>query len=116
MNALKWDARPKPDSSRRRTIIMDLEAITVASFTSDLWALEPGKPELVEEAFHFYEPYAGVVLAHVLAHWCTPNLIRSGLDSPPGSLGQPSALYDSPVGLNGSFPTPDFTYSPDVVE
>jgi len=38
------------------------------------------------------------------------------LDSPPGSLGQPSALYDSPVGLNGSFPTPDFTYSPDVVE
>jgi hypothetical protein len=75
MNALKWDARPKPDSSRRRTIIMDLEAITVSSFTSDLWTLEPGKPELVEEAFHFYEPYAGVVLAHVLADWCTPNLL-----------------------------------------
>jgi hypothetical protein len=75
MNALKWDTRPKPDSSRRRTIIMDLEAITVPCFTSDLWTLEPGKPELVEEAFQFYEPYAGVVLTHVLADLCTPNLL-----------------------------------------
>jgi len=75
MDALKWDARPKPDSSRRRTIIIDLEAITVPSFTSELWTLEPGKPELVEEALQFYEAYAGVVLAHVLADWCTPNLL-----------------------------------------
>jgi hypothetical protein len=73
--ALKWDARPKPDSSKRRTIIMDLEAITVPSFSIDLWTLEPGKPELVEEALQFYEPFTGVMLAHVLADWCTPNLL-----------------------------------------
>jgi hypothetical protein len=54
---------------------MNLEAITVPSFSIDLWTLEPGKPELVEEALQFYEPFAGVVLAHVLADWCTPNLL-----------------------------------------
>jgi hypothetical protein len=75
MNALKWDARPKPDSAKRRTIIMDLEALTVPSFTSELWTIEPGKPELIEEIFQLYESHAGVVLAHVLADWCTPNLL-----------------------------------------
>jgi len=54
---------------------MDLEALTVPSFTSELWALEPDKPELVEEVFQWYEVSAGVVLAYVIADWCTPNLL-----------------------------------------
>ena len=85
IKALKWEARPKPDSSTRRTIIMDLEvdlkALTETTdfvtpgFSTDLWTLEPGKPELVEEALQFYESASSVVLAHVLADWCAPNLL-----------------------------------------
>jgi len=85
IKALKWDARPKPDSSTRRTIIVDLEVdlealtettdLVTPGFSTDLWTLEPGKPELVEEALQFYESSAGVVLAHASADWCTPNLL-----------------------------------------
>ena len=44
-------------------------------FSTDLWTLEPGKPELVEEALQFYESAASVMLAYVLADWCAPNLL-----------------------------------------
>jgi hypothetical protein len=72
---LKWGYQPKPDSATRRTVTVDFEALTVPSFTSELWAIEAGKPELVEEVFQWYEESAGVVLAHVTAEWCTPNLL-----------------------------------------
>jgi len=85
IKALRWDARPKPDSSTRRTIIVDLEEdlkvltetpdFVTQGFSTDLWTLEPDKPELVEEALQFYASVAGVVLAHVSADWCTPNLL-----------------------------------------
>jgi hypothetical protein len=75
LQGLEWGYQPKPDSARRRSVIIDLESLTVPSFTSELWALEPGKPELVEEVFQWYEASAGVVLAYVIADWCTPNLL-----------------------------------------
>jgi hypothetical protein len=75
LQGLKWGYQPKPDSATRRTVTLDIEALTAPSFTSELWALEPGKPELVEEVFREYEQSAGVVLAHVSADWCTPNLL-----------------------------------------
>jgi|SRR5215211_212861 len=72
---LEWDYHPKPDSARRRTAILDLETLNAPSFTSELWALEPGRPELVSEAIRWYEERAGVVLAQVMADWCTPHLL-----------------------------------------
>lgn len=64
----------KRDSAKRRTLIVDLDNLDVPSFTIELWALEPGKPELVEEVFQHYEP-GGVVLNQVVADWCSPHLL-----------------------------------------
>ncbi len=75
LQGLKWGYQPKPDSATRRTVTLDVEALNVPSFTSELWALEPGKPELVDAVFEEYEQAAGMVLAHVSADWCTPNLL-----------------------------------------
>jgi hypothetical protein len=75
LQGLKWGYQPKPDAATRRTVALDIEALSVPSFTSELWALEPGKPGLVDEVFQEYEQAAGMVLAHVSADWCTPNLL-----------------------------------------
>jgi hypothetical protein len=75
LQGLKWGYQPKPDSATRRTVTLDVEALNVPGFTSELWALEPGKPELVEEVFQEYKQVAGMVLAYASANWCTPSLL-----------------------------------------
>ncbi len=71
---LEWGYKPKLDSPTRRTKILDAEDINVPSWTTELWALEPGRPELVEEAIKFYSP-GGVVVDYLLAEWPSPNLL-----------------------------------------
>ena len=71
---LEWGYKPKPDSPTRRTKILDAEDINAPSWTTELWALEPGRPELVGEAIKFYSP-EGVVVDYVLAEWPSPNLL-----------------------------------------
>ncbi len=56
---LEWGYKLKPDSPTRRTKILDAEDIKVPRWTTELWALEPGRPELVEEAIKFYSPGGG---------------------------------------------------------
>ena len=71
---LKWGYKPKPDSPTRRTKILHAEDIKVPSWTTEVWALEPGRPELVEEAIKFYSP-GGVVVDYLLTEWPSPNLL-----------------------------------------
>ena len=74
-HALKWGYKPKPDSAKQRTVFIDLATLKAPGFTNALWALEPGKPELVKDVFEQYENAAGVVLVHTIADWCAPNLL-----------------------------------------
>jgi hypothetical protein len=72
---LQWGYKPKPDSFTRRTLIIDLEDLAkLKEWGIELWALEPGQPQLVTEVLNSYNP-GGVAIAHVVADWCTPNLI-----------------------------------------
>jgi hypothetical protein len=74
MSMLQWGYQPRHDSDTRRTLILDLLSIKVLSWTTELWALEPGQPKLLEEALEFYKP-SGEVIAHLLIDRCTPNLL-----------------------------------------
>jgi hypothetical protein len=75
LNMLNWGYKPKLDSSTRRTLMIDLEeVIKLKEWGIELWALEPNQPQLVTEVLNSYIP-GGVAIAHVIADWCTPNLI-----------------------------------------
>lgn len=73
---LDWGYKPKADTSKRVTKMIDLRDIAVyPSFTTELWAFEPGRVDLIDEHLRGYEERGLVVLAHVLADWTRPNLL-----------------------------------------
>lgn len=74
LRMLKWGYKPELDSATRRTKILDLDSLSDPSLTTALWAFEPGRPELMVETLDFYMS-GGVVIAQLLADWCTPNLL-----------------------------------------
>ena len=71
---LQWGYKPKPDSATRRTKILDVDNFNVPSWETELWALEPGRPELVKEVLKFCGD-GGVVIDYLLAEWPSPNLL-----------------------------------------
>jgi hypothetical protein len=75
LQSLVWDYKPDADSTTRRTLILDLKSLqNVPSWTTELWVLESGRLELIEEAIKSYER-GGFVIAHVHADWCNPTLL-----------------------------------------
>lgn len=72
-DALDWSYQAKPDAASRVTRIIEAQDVAqYPSFTSELWAFEPGRPDLMDE--HLRERQ-GIILAHVAADWTTPNLL-----------------------------------------
>ena len=71
---LEWRiGRPDEDNERRRTMTIDLGRME-RSWTAQAWAIEPGRPDLVDEVLASYGA-KGEVLACAHADWCQPELL-----------------------------------------
>jgi hypothetical protein len=74
-----WTYVPKPDSRRRRNLILDLDAMSDAPWSIEFWAIEfwaieCGRHVLVEQTLE-EQRERSVLLDHVLIDWTNPQLL-----------------------------------------
>lgn len=70
-----WSYRPKPDSSTRRTLLVDKSSV-MRGCSCDIWAVEKGREELIEQVLGEYESSNGLELVSFLSvAWTRPRLM-----------------------------------------
>lgn len=75
-NKPSWGYRPKSDRAFRRTLILDLRELKdVPSFTVELWGIEQGRADLIEQVLQEEYLPVGRVLGHIMADWTQPWLL-----------------------------------------
>jgi hypothetical protein len=76
LEMLEWGYKARPGRGKRVTKVVELPHVAqYPGFTSELWAFDPDRPDLIDQHLgEHYEP-GGRVVAHVVADWTTPNLL-----------------------------------------
>ena len=70
-----WSYRPKPDSSTRRTLLVDKPSVSRCCLC-DIWAVERGKEELIDQVLGDYDGSRGIELVSFLTvDWTQPQLM-----------------------------------------
>ena len=77
LRLLRWDYKPKPDTSTRRTLVLDVTKLPrpLRSWTVALWGVEHGREDLVDEIVSGGVYGNMPVLGHLHADWTEPELV-----------------------------------------
>ena len=76
LNTVRWDYRPKKDSKKRKSLIIDVCKLEVPdSLTVELWAVELGRNELISEILEDDFSEARQRLGYLHADWTRPLLL-----------------------------------------
>lgn len=71
-----WGYQIKPDKTIRRTLILNLHELRdIPSFTVELWGIEQGRTDLLEQVLQEEYSPGGCVLGHIIADWTQPWLL-----------------------------------------
>lgn len=74
LDGLDWSYRPKPNSEVRTTLTLELSSLPDL-WSTDLWAIEGGRPELVAETLSSYGATHRSVFHHSLVKHTQPQLL-----------------------------------------
>jgi hypothetical protein len=70
-----WSYRPKPDASTRRTLFVDKSSV-MRGFSCDIWAVEKGREDLIDQVLGEYNGFKGLELVSFLTvAWTQPQLM-----------------------------------------
>lgn len=76
LRMLDWTTKqPKKDSETRKSLILDIDKVPVQRCNPEVWIMEPGKPELVQEIIDEYSGPGCEVVNILHADWCNPEIV-----------------------------------------